>query len=293
MRAAFYPGCTVPVRNLNYELASRKVARKLGLELFDEPRFQCCGFPMKSLSTEDALTLAGRNLALGGELGLPLVTLCSACAGTLAEAAHELDQRPELREKINQRLGEIGLRYEPGQKVFHFVRFLVEEVGWERLESAVERPLDGFSFVPHYGCHYLKPSEVTEKFDDPQRPQTLHRLIELTGARAVDDGRSPGCCGGGLLGSEEELANLLSADRLLAAGQAGADGLALICPFCNVMLEGQQKKIGKSLDLKLKVPIFFYPQLLGLAMGFAPSELGFKLNRIKNKELVKAFEEPG
>jgi len=291
MRAAFYPGCTVPVRNLNYELASRRVAEKLGLELVDEPRFQCCGFPMKSLSIEDALTLAGRNLALGGGLGLDLVTLCSACAGTLAEAAHELDRNEELRERVNQRLKGIGLKYEPGRKVFHFVRYLVEEVGWERLEAAVERPLKGFGFVPHYGCHYLKPSEVMERFDDPQRPRTLHRLIELTGARAVEDGRAPGCCGGGLLGSEEELANLLSADRLLAAERAGADGLALICPFCNVMLEGQQKKINKSLELDLRVPIFFLPQLLGLAMGFSPSELGFKLNRIKNKELVEAFED--
>ena len=290
MKAAFFPGCTVPVRNLNYEISARKVAQKLDLELIDEPAFQCCGFPVKSLSVHEALVLAARNLALGTRLGLPLVTLCSACAGTLGEAAHTLDRDPDLRQEINKSLAPLGLEYEPGQKVFHYIRYLIEEVGWERMERAVVRPLEGFKFNPHYGCHYLKPSEILDGLDDPLRPQILHRLIDLTGARAVDDGAGPGCCGGGLLGSEEDLANSLTADRLQAAQNAGADGVALICPFCNVMLEGQQKKIAKTLLPDLKMPIFFYPQLLGLALGFKPDELGFKLNRIKNKNLIKTFE---
>ena len=101
MKAAFYPGCTVPVRNLNYEISARKVAQKLDLELVDEPGFQCCGFPVKSLSVKEALTLAARNLALAEKLDLPIVTLCSACAGTLGEAAHTLDHDPDLRREIN------------------------------------------------------------------------------------------------------------------------------------------------------------------------------------------------
>ena len=291
MKAAFYPGCTVPVRNLNYEISARKVAQKLDLELVDEPGFQCCGFPVKSLSVKEALVLAARNLALAEKLGLPIVTLCSACAGTLGEAAHTLDHDADLRQEVNAALAPLDLEYAPGQQVFHFIRYLIQEVGWERMEQAVTTPLEGFQFTPHYGCHYLKPSEILDGFDDPLRPTTLHRLIELTGARAVDDGTGPGCCGGGLLGSEEDLANSLTADRLLAAQNCGVDGVALICPFCNVMLEGQQKKIAKTMHPDLKMPVFFYPQLLGLALGFTPDELGFKLNRIKNKKLIQTFEE--
>ncbi len=290
MKAAFFPGCTVPVRNLNYELSSRKVAEKLGLTLVDEPAFQCCGFPVKSLSVRDALALSARNLALASKLNLPIVTLCSACAGTLGEAAHTLDHDRELREAVNRDLAPLDLEYVPGQKVYHYIRFLIQEIGLDKIEATVRKPLSGFRFSPHYGCHYIKPSQIMDGFDDPLRPQTLHRLIELIGAEAVDDGSGPGCCGGGLLGTEEELANSLTADRLLSAQSCGADGLALICPFCNVMLEGQQKKIRKTLHPDLKVPIFFYPQLLGLALGFEPKELGFKLNRIKNKRLLKTFE---
>jgi len=289
MKALFFPGCTVPVRNLNYELAARKVAQALDLELVDEPGFGCCGFPLRSLAVADSLLLAARNLALAGASGLPLVTLCSACAGTLAEAAHSLDHDEAVRDQVNEQLAQLGLSYTPGQRVFHFIRFLVTEVGLDRIEAKVVRSLKGWRFSPHYGCHYLKPSQVSGGFDDPHRPVTLKRLIEITGAESIDDGRTADCCGGGLLGLNEELANKMSLSRLKAAGDREVDGLVLICPFCNVMLEGQQKKIGKQFDLPIKVPIFFYPQILGLALGYSPDELGFKLNRVKNKELAEAF----
>ncbi len=290
MRAAFFLGCTVPMRNLNYEASARKAAQALGVELIDEPEFQCCGFPLKSISAEDALLVAARNLALAGKLELPVVTLCSACAVTLAEAAHVLDRDEELRAGIDDRLAKLGLTYRPGQRVYHFIRYLITEVGLDRIAAKIERPLEGYRFSPHYGCHYVKPGQVHGFFDDPIRPRTLARLLELLGAEAVDDGALAECCGGGLLGAEEELANALALKRLSAAGEAGVDGLVLICPFCNVMLEGQQKKIFKAEEIGYKVPVFFYPQLLGLALGFSPGELGFKLNRVKNKELVKAFE---
>lgn len=290
MKASFFPGCTVPVRNLNYEVSARKVAASLEVELVDIDGFGCCGFPLKSLSVEDSLAVAARNLALTSGSGLPLVTLCSACAATLAEAAHTLDHEADLRSRINARLKAAGLEYQPGQKVFHFIRYLVTEVGLEAIEAKVARQLTGFRFSPHYGCHYLKPTEMTGGLDSPYWPQTLSRLIEITGAEAVDDGQTAACCGGGVLGVNEELANDISLKRLRAAADQEVDGLVLICPFCNVMLEGQQKKIGKSLEVDLKVPIFFYPQILGLALGFSPEELGFKLNRVKNKRLIEAFE---
>ena len=171
--------------------------------------------------------------------------------------------------------------------VRHFVGHLVADMGLEELARPVSRPLSGFVFSPHYGCHYIKPRQAATGLDDPFRPRTLHELVRLTGAQAADDPNSGACCGGGLLGLDEPLANRLALDRLGSARRT--DGLVLICPFCNVMLEGQQKKIAKQHDAELSVPVFFYPQILGLAYGLTPDELGFKLNRIKNKRLLEAF----
>ncbi|MCB2185666.1 MAG: CoB--CoM heterodisulfide reductase iron-sulfur subunit B family protein [Deltaproteobacteria bacterium] len=290
MAALLYLGCTVPVRNLNYELSARKVAAALGLTLVDDADLGCCGFPLKATDQRAALVLAARSLARAGARGLDLVPLCSACAGTLAEAAHLLDRDAGLREEVNRELAPLGETYEPGVEVRHFVRYLLEEVGLENLKKKVTHPLTGFSFAPHYGCHYLKPSEVTGRFDDPEDPRSIDLLLTATGAHVMRYARLKDCCGGGVLGADEELAGKLAGGKLTELNDTGVAALVVVCPFCNVMFEGQQKAIGKRLETKLKVPVVYLTQVLGLALGLAPDELGFKLNRSKPKELLEAFK---
>lgn len=290
MEALLFLGCTVPVRNLNYELSARKVAEALGVKLRDLDGLGCCGFPLKASDQASALTIAARALAMAGQTGLPLTPLCSACTGTLAEAAHVLDHDEKMRAAVNKRLKPLGLTYQPGVKVRHFVRFILEEVGEGAIKSKLTTSLEGYSFAPHYGCHYLKPSEVTEGFDDPENPQSLARLIALTGAQAVDYASMKQCCGGGVLGADETLAGDMAATKLTDLAEREVTALALLCPFCNVMYEGQQKTIAKRLEIDIKVPVVYVTQVLGLALGFKPDELGFKLNRSKPKELLKAFK---
>ena len=240
------------------------------VELVDLEDFQCCGFPLKSISFIDSLVIAARNLALAEQRGLPVCTLCSACGGSLSEARHLLEHRPELKAQVNERLRILGLEYKGSSEVKHFVRVLYEEVGLERITEKISRPLTGFSFAPHYGCHYIKPAEAAGGLDPVEDPITLTRLIEVTGASALNYPSLLQCCGGGVLGAKEDLAKALAGEKLGELNQLGTTGLVVICPFCNVMFEGQQKKIEKKLDQKLKVPVLYYPQLLGLAMGFTP-----------------------
>ena len=88
----------------------------------------------------------------------------------------------------------------------------------------------------------------------------------------------------------EEVANAMAARKLEDVSKTGAHALVLVCPFCNVMYEGQQKKIAKATGLDLKTPVVYYPQVLGLALGMTSEELGFKLNRIKPSGLLKILE---
>ena len=289
MSWALYLGCTVPVRNLNYEVSVRRTAARLGLELADITEFGCCGFPVKNLSTHDALVIAARNLALAQRDGHDVLAVCSACAATLAEAAHTLDHHPDMLEAVNLELDQVGLAYQSGIKVRHYARVLAEDVGLERIRAEVTRPLTGYGFAPHYGCHYLKPGRIMDHFDSPEEPRTLSDLIEALGAEAVDYPGLKDCCGGGVLGVKEELAQTMAFGKLNRLHEMRVNGLVVICPFCNVMFEGQQKTIAKKFGVKMKVPLFFYPQLLGLALGFTPDEMGFKLNRIKDKDMLKAL----
>ena len=288
-RYAFYLGCTVPVRAMNYEMAARKVAERLGIELVDVDGFSCCGFPAKPLDWQAGLLMAARNLALAEAQGLDVLTLCSACTGTLTEANHRLKEDAKLRAWANEQLAEMGRTYKGTVRVRHFARMLYEKVGVEALQEAVTVPLADFGFAPHYGCHYLKPSHLYDGFDDPENPQSLDRLIKATGAGVVryeDEGQ---CCGGGILGFDEETALLMTKQKLDHVVAAGADAMVLICPFCAIMYEANQRRVERLYETSYKLPVLYYPQILGLAMGFSPEEMGLKLNRVKPRELLKAL----
>lgn len=288
MRYALYLGCTAPIRAMNYELAARNTASRLGIELVDLNDFGCCGFPLKSVHHETALLLSARNLALAEEQGLDICGLCNSCVGTLAEANHALQGDEELRERINEELeAATGRRYNGTIRVRHLARILYEEVGLEHIREAVTVDLSGLQLAAHYGCHYLKPAEAHDGFDDPENPRSLDQLIETLGANSIYyEGREQ-CCGGGILGADEETALALPHLKLERAVAAGADAMVVICPFCDIMYELQQRRIEKLYETRYNLPVVFYPQLLGLAMGLSADEVGLPLNRVKSKKLME------
>jgi heterodisulfide reductase subunit B len=283
-----YLGCTVPVRALNYEISARKVAQRLGVQLEDVPEFSCCGYPVKSLHHDAYLLMAARNLAFAEKKGLPVCTLCSSCCGSLAEANHELREDEKLRSRINEDLSRwLGMRYEGSVRVTHFTRVLQQEVGSQKISEQIRADLSSLRVAPHYGCHYTKPSTIHHRAEDPENPKSLDELIEATGAHSVNYEDKLQCCGGGVLAIDEQVSLAMAQRKLDHVRAQQADAIVLICPFCNVMYESNQRKIEKVFQKEYKLPILFYPQLLGLALGMAPEELGLNMNRIKPNELLK------
>ncbi len=286
LRYALFLGCTIPARGRNYELSARKVAEQLDIELVDIPEFCCCGFPVKSSFQQTALALAARNLALAEQQGLDICTLCSACNSQMAESAHLLNHDERLRTKINQELEKIDIQYGGKTEVYHFTRILFEQVGLEAIRKKITHPLDGYRFAAHYGCHYLKPSECFGRFDSPERAHSLDDLIEVTGATSVQYQDKMQCCGGSVLAVDEKLAYAMAGDKLQRLKEEGVDGLISICPFCSVMYDDNQKKIESETGIELGIPVIYLTQLLGLAMGVDPKELGLQMNKVKTKELL-------
>jgi heterodisulfide reductase subunit B len=276
---------------MNYEMSARKVAERLGIELVDIDGFSCCGFPAKPLDWKAGVLMAARNLALAEAQDLDILTLCSACTGTLTEANHRLREDAELRAWANRQLDDIGHTYRGEVQVRHVARMLYEEIGVEALREAVTVSLEDFGFAPHYGCHYLKPSHLYDGFDDPEKPQSLDRLIEATGARAVRYEDEEQCCGGGILGFDEETALLVTRQKLDHIAEAGADAMVLVCPFCAIMYEANQRRVERLYGATYRLPVLYYPQILGLAMGFSIEEMGLKLNRVKPRRLVRKLRE--
>lgn len=281
-------GCTVPVRALNYEIASRKVANALAIRLNDIPEFSCCGYPIKSINHHAYLLMAARNLALAESKGQPICTLCSSCCGSLTEANHELQEDPIRRKQINEDLYRwTGMRYDGDVEVLHFTRVLHQEIGVKKIEQEIRADLTSLKVAPHYGCHFTKPSNIYGKAEDPENPKSLDELIRATGAQSLAYEDKLSCCGGGVLAIDEQVALGMAQKKLEHIQAQKADAIVLICPFCSVMYESNQKKIEKIFEKEYKLPVLYYPQLLGLALGMEPDELGLKMNRVRTTDLIK------
>jgi len=291
MKYALFLGCTIPARSRNYELSARKVAERLGMELVDNEKFMCCGFPIKASDSESAEIMAAYNLCLAQEQGLDLMALCSSCGSALTEAAHHLSMDEHAREHINQSLSRLGMRYNGRVRVRHFARVLFEEIGADRIKATFEKDLTGLKVAVHYGCHYLKPSEIYDGFDSVEDPRTLDTLVALTGAEVVDYPGKKKCCGGPVLPVDENVALTVAKEKLDAIADTEANAMCLVCPFCSVMYDSNQKSIESTYDAHYALPVLYLTQILGLAMGFDRKELGLNMNVVKTKSLLAPYFE--
>jgi heterodisulfide reductase subunit B len=291
MKYALFLGCTIPARSMNYEISTRKMAEKLGIELVDFEDFSCCGLPMKSVDFMTSIVMGAKNIAVAEEKGLDICVLCNGCAVTLVEANHLLKHDEEMKKKVNEHLAKIGKEFKGTIEVKHLARILYEDLGVEKISKAVTHPLKDFKFAAHYGCHYFKPSVAYECFDDPEFPVSLDELIQATGAPAVEYTTKTSCCGGGILAVSQDIALNLAKMKLDELHNRNVDALISICPFCSVMYDSNQKSIETDFEGDYNIPVLYYPQLLGLALGIPSKELEFKRNRIKPKEMVEKFEE--
>ena len=290
---ALFLGCTVSVRGLNYELSARKVAERLGIKFVDIPEFSCCGFPLGSIHHKSAITVAARNLALAEAKNLNIITLCSACTGHMTEVEKLFTNGKNAKETkhINAELKDLGYEYNGGAKVKHFARLLYEDIGIDKLKKVVTSPLTGLKIAPHYGCHYIKPSDIFDGFDSPVHPQSIDKLIEITGATPVQYRDKLQCCGGGILAMGEETPIDMVKQKLDHLKEVSADAMTLVCPFCNIMYDEYQPTVESKFETEYNIPILYYPQLLGLAMGLDPKkDLAVKKNQVRVKPLLEKIE---
>lgn len=287
---ALFLGCTIPARARNYEMSVRALARHLGITLLDIEEFSCCGFPLAAADHKTAQSLAARNLSIAEQKGLEICTLCSSCTSSLTETSHELQAHPEKLQEINHRLARVQQSYKGPVRVRHFVRILWEEVGLGKIKEAVKTPLRGLKLAAHYGCHFLKPSEVYEGFDPVEDPRVLDELIRTSGADPVDYARKKQCCGGSVLVADEPTALAIGRDKLAELKQLQVDALVVVCPFCGVMFDSQQKKIEKSFEESYEIPVLYLTQVLGLAMGMDEKDLGLSTHAVKTRPVTEKLK---
>ena len=262
---------------------------KLDIDLVEIKGAACCGFPLNSIDNLTWTYLTARNLALCEDQHLDMLPLCNGCHLSMCEVKHALQADPRLKERVNALLASEGLRYEGVGKVRHVIEVLHDDIGPERIQKAVSKPLAGLKFAAHYGCHALRPSELGRP-DDARNPRKLETLIGALGARWDIYPERLDCCGAGIAVSAGESSLKIAGGKLEKVRTAGFDGLVTTCPFCMRMYDARQEAIGALLGGATSFPVFYYTQLLGLCMGVDEASLGLHLNMSPVGEVIQKFQ---
>jgi heterodisulfide reductase subunit B len=287
----FFLGCLIPYRLASYEVSARKVLNKLGVKLVEMPEFNCCGFPVAPVNFDLALSLAARNLCLAEQRNMNILTLCNGCFGTLNEANRMLKEDKVLKDKVNGYLRQVNMEFRGTTSVKHLVHILSEDLGLERLKEHVKNPLTNLRVAQHTGCHLLRPAKRVGHGDNPEDPKILKMLIGLTGAECLDYMDETECCGNTVIGINEEVPFQMAKEKLDHIKAVGAQALVTVCPSCHMMYDFNQPRIEKAFNVNFGLPVLHYTQLLGLAMGFKPEELGLNDLRIKPTFLLNPIRE--
>ena len=277
MKYAYYPGCSLESTAKEYDLSLRAICQRLGVELAEIPDWSCCG-ASSGYSTNYLLAhaLAGRNLAIAEREGLDVAVACPACFLRLRNTRHEVKRDSQLKEKVMEC---IGLPYEARYNVRHLLDIIYNEIGIETIKTKVTKPLSGLTLVAYYGCFLVRPPKVVA-FDEPENPQLMDTLLDALGAEVRDWPGKVDCCGGSLSLTKRDIATRLVRELTDAACGVGAEALVTACPLCQWNLDSRQNTGDRRL------PVFYFTELVGLAMGDPNARGWFKKHLINASNLL-------
>jgi len=284
---AYFLGCITPNRYPGVEAATKKIFKEFGIESKEMVGASCCPAPgvFGSFDMYTWLPIAARNLAIAEEMGLEIYVTCNGCFGSLQEADHLLKAHPKLKEKVNEILGKVGREYKGTTNVYHAVTLLHDDIGLDRLKEKVTKPMKGVNVAIHYGCHFLKPSEV-RGLGSSETPFYLENLVKATGAKEAVYKDKLMCCGagGGVRTADTPTALEWARQKLVSMIEAGADCVIHPCAFCHLQLDRGQYEINEAFGTSFDLPVLHVMQFMALAMGMSEKEVGLDQQTTKMPE---------
>ncbi|MCF6330464.1 MAG: CoB--CoM heterodisulfide reductase iron-sulfur subunit B family protein [Sulfurimonas sp.] len=286
LRYALFTGCTAKQSTPEQLASTYAVAKKLNIELVELEEASCCGAShLQDYDDFLSLVLNARNIAYAEKHGLTMVTICNTCQLNTAMTKHRLDNDADLKNKINEKLKEVGLEYKGTSNIIHFLYAIIDDIGLEKIASMVKVPLSQFNIAPFYGCHNIRPSELqNESHKTPEnsyRPTSLDNLIIACGGTAVDYEEKNKCCGFHVELQAPKTASILTGNAIAGAMDGNADWMVTPCPLCHLKLDTQTKHSSDAIGREVSLPVLHMQQMLGLALGCPQDELGLKHHLVK------------
>lgn len=287
-RYLFYPGCSLQRSARPYLDSLERIREDIDLELEDVRDWNCCGateYP--AIHRVAAHALVGRNLALAQQQvngTNTLMAACSACYLNLSKTNHYMQEDERLRTKVNDALSAGGLHYDPGTlQIRHLLDIVFNDVGLDAIQAKVVRPLSGLRVAPYYGCMIVRP-DPDHRFDNPEYPVALDKLLHVLGAEVIDFPLKTHCCSGHMTQISPNVAYELIRRLIHGADQYRADMMVTLCPMCQLNLDAYQGDMNQHFNTAYYMPVLYFTQLMGLAFGYDPAELGI------GREFVNAHD---
>lgn len=286
---AYYPGCTLGTTGVEYGLSAMAVCEKLGIEMWEIPDYNCCGSSSAHLVNPYlALGLAARNMAIAEEAGLDVAIPCAACYSHSKAAQIAAKEDEKKRAAIEEMLGR---EYKGESRALSILEVVDECLNYDELQAQIVHPLKGLKVVTYYGCLLSRPQELA--CDDAEDPVMMDKILTALGAEVLPWSAKTECCGASHTASEPSIGVKMTDKILLAAQKSGADCIATACPMCMGNLDMRQEEAKKKYNHDYNLPIYYFTELLGLALGIAPKTMGSDRHFVPAMEILEKYEKGG
>lgn len=284
MRLGYYPGCSLKGGSREYKESVVAMAKAFGIELIEIPDWNCCGATAAhNLNRELSLSLPARILAIAEKEGMEdIVVPCAACYSRLTVTSHELKEDPSLKEKI---ISVIGMEYKGSTQVLNIIQFIQKYIS-DQIEEKTVNPFR-HKVACYYGCLLVRPHNILQ-FDRVEDPQMMDELVKKAGGDPIDWAFKTECCGAGMSVSRTDIVARLSAGIVEDAFDRSAEAIVVACPMCHSNLDMRRKEINEFLERDIDIPVLYLSQVIGLAVGVNPKDLGLQRHMVEVNLPVKA-----
>jgi len=290
MKYLYYPGCSLKCSGRAYDESLVAVLKALNIDFAEIDDWNCCGATAYMAVDElKAFSIASRNLALAekqfsGEGEVNIIAPCSACYMVLLKTQKYMSENSALKNAVVNALKDSGLKYEGKVKIRHPLDVLLNDFGLDKIAKEVKNSLKGIRVASYYGCQVVRPFST---FDDAKDPSSMDDLVKSLGAEPVDWPLKTRCCGASLTGTISEVGLPLSYVLLNEARNRRANIIVTACPLCQFNLECYQNDINKKFGDDIEIPVMYFSQLMGMALGIPMKEIGMNRLFIKPDSVFK------
>ncbi len=272
MKLAYYPGCSLHSSSVEYDISTRKVCAALGIELVEVKDWICCGSsPAHQYDDLMSVALPAKNLAMVRQTD-DLKQVCAPCASCYSrlKVTQQRLKDDNLKKDVEK---VIDMEYPEDIEVLHMLDVVTEKAGIDNIKEKVVKNLSGLKVACYYGCLMTRPPKVTGK-KQYENPTQMESLVEALGAEAVDWNMKTFCCGAAFALTKTDVVLELTKKILTDAEASDADAISVGCPLCHANLDGRQTQINSKFKTNFHTPIFYFTELMGLALGIEAKELG-------------------